>query len=510
MTDFRYPRVAALAAAVLAGLAASASAQQALELRLPGAKAGLEALRAMPDSRQVVVKFAEGTRVRMRAGGLAGMSGAETAAFAATLRTAGIPQGAVRRLHARPEAEIDAERISAERESGRDLADLNLYYVIDLPRGLSAATVADRLNALPNVEFAEPGPVPAPPPRVDIPPVTPDLTGFQGYKQRPPTGIGALRHGRYAGGDGRGFSFVDVEYQWQLDHEDLELPSTRMLTGGATPSPPAFSDTNHGTAVLGEIVGRNNGYGVTGITPSAIAFVAPARTSEFGYDPARAIGLASAHLNKGDVIVIEQQYWVCGFPQNENRYGPLEVLQSVFDAVSLATAKGISVVAAAGNGDVDLDGAGCGGLFDRAVRDSHSIIVGAGSSIDHSRLGFSSYGSRVDVQGWGGNVTTTGYGGAFNPGDIRQRYTHTFSGTSSATPIVAGAVLAINGVMKACGVNRLSPVNLRTKLVNTGTPQANPGTGHIGPLPRILAALKATKARSCVQAQAGTQVAAEE
>ena len=137
----------------------------------------------------------------------------------------------------------------------------------------------------------------------------------------------------------------------------------------------------------------------------------------------------------------------------------------MFDAVSTATAKGIIVVAAAGNGNMNLDGANCEGKFNRDVRDSLAIIVGAGSSTDHSRLGFSSYGSRVDVQGWGEKVTTTGYGDAFNPGDIRQRYTKVFSGTSSATPIVAGAVLDIEGRLEVCGHQMLVPFLMRQALV---------------------------------------------
>jgi serine protease len=191
---------------------------------------------------------------------------------------------------------------------------------------------------------------------------------------------------------------------------------------------------------------------------------------------------------------------MCSLHLGGTSYGPLEWIQSVFDAVSTATAKGIIVVAAAGNGAVNLDGANCDGKFDRSVRDSLAIIVGAGSSTDHSRLSFSSYGSRLDVQGWGQSVTTTGYGDAFNPGDIRQRYTHTFSGTSSATPIVTGAVLAVQGVVKGCGVALLKPGKMRKVLANTGTPQANPGTGLIGPLPNIKKAVKATAPGTCIQA----------
>lgn len=467
-------------------------AQSAPVQRLPGTKLSLEGLLAMSASDRVVVKFKEGHRVRLSSGRLVGVTSGEAQAFAAALRAEQVPLSAMRRLHARSESE-------AQRESGRSLADLNLYYVIKLPAGVNAAALANRLNGLTFVEFAEPGPVPAPPP-TDIPPTSPDLTGSQGYKHLSTGGIGTLRPSVYPGASGRGIKFVDVEYGWQLDHEDLEIPASRVLAGGATPSDP-FKNNDHGTAVLGEIHGKRNSYGVTGIAPAAQAWVAPANTVQFGYDPARAIGLATGFLGNGDVIIIEQQTFVC-HATLFSPYGPLEWLQPVFDAVSTATAKGIIVVAAAGNGSKNLDVTNCDGKFNREVRDSLAIIVGAGSSTDHSRLSFSSYGSRVDVQGWGEKVTTTGYGDAFNPGDARQKYTYVFNGTSSATPIVTGAVLDIQGILKGCGVQVLEPAVIRKALVDTGTPQANPETGHIGPLPHIKAALSAT-APGCINPGSG-------
>ena len=53
------------------------------------------------------------------------------------LAARGIAATGIKRMHARAEAVLDAERQSAERESGRQLADLNLYFVIDLPASAS-------------------------------------------------------------------------------------------------------------------------------------------------------------------------------------------------------------------------------------------------------------------------------------------------------------------------------------------------------------------------------------
>ena len=122
----------------------------------------------------------------------------------------------------------------------------------------------------------------------------------------------------------------------------------------------------------------------------------------------------------------------CG--QDQLGCGPVEASQSVFDVIQRAASLGRIVLEAAGNGRVDLGGPSCNGAFNRNLRDSGAIIVGAGSATDHSRLGFSSYGSRVDVQGWGEKVATTGYGDAFDLTDETRLYTYRFGGTSSATP----------------------------------------------------------------------------
>jgi len=169
------------------------------------------------------------------------------------------------------------------------------------------------------------------------------------------------------------------------------------------------------------------------------------------------------------------------------------------------------VLAAAGNGwanqgpGYNLDDPACEGAFDRTKRDSLAIIVGAGTSASRKRMGFSDYGSRVDVQGWGVSVASTGYGDAYNPGDDPRRfYTYSFGGTSSATPIVAGAVLAIQGVRKACGLPPATPVEMRDLLVRTGTPQGGPADEHIGPLPSIQAALEASVPAECLTPQQQT------
>jgi subtilase family protein len=206
--------------------------------------------------------------------------------------------------------------------------------------------------------------------------------------------------------------------------------------------------------------------------------------------PATAMVLAAASMSPGDVLLIEQQ--TVG-PNGGTRYVPIEWMQSAFDATVLLGSLGIVVVATGGNGGENLDGPEFLGRFDRSVRDSGAILVGAGSSTERARLNFSVYGSRMDLQGWGQNIATTGYGrlfGGTDPENKDVRYTATFGGTSGAGPIVTSAVAAIQSYLDATGQEPWSGARIAEVLARTGTPQGGDTSQRIGPLPDLSAALK--------------------
>ncbi len=145
---------------------------------------------------------------------------------------------------------------------------------------------------------------------------------------------------------------------------------------------------------------------------------------------------------------------------------------------------------------MNLDQAACSGVFDRTVQDSGAIIVGAGrppsSGADRQREGFSSFGSRIDLQGWGSGVVTTGYGDLYRapdrPADPGFWYTEGFNGTSSAAAIVAGAAANLQGIALAQSGVPLLPFQTRTLLVQTGSPQLGNIAEPIGPRPNLLKA----------------------
>ena len=105
---------------------------------------------------------------------------------------------------------------------------------------------------------------------------------------------------------------------------------------------------------------------------------------------------------------------------------------------------------------------------------------------DLQKLAFSSYGSRFDLQGWGENVYTTGYGDLYSADGTNYYYTHTFSGTSSASPIVAGALACAEGYYLAnVSATPPTPAFMRTHLKTYGTAQVTPPSGNIGPRPNL-------------------------
>lgn len=137
--------------------------------------------------------------------------------------------------------------------------------------------------------------------------------------------------------------------------------------------------------------------------------------------------------------------------------------------------------------------------FNPANPSSGAVLVGAGApppgthganyGPDRSRLWFSNYGSRVDAQGWGYEVTSTGYGWLQSGMSPDLWYTDGFSGTSSASPIVLGALVCVQGILKDFDRKPLTPSQARAFLRVTGSPQQDgnwgPANQRIGNRPNI-------------------------
>lgn len=365
-------------------------------------------------------------------------------------------------------------------------ADLATYARVHHPY---AEVVATALLGDPRVESAWLAPLPVPPP-VDIPPTTPDLTAEMRW--RGSDGFDFEEAWRWPGGRGQNVQIADIEYGWDADHEDLAGLVPPMVWGWSS-GDYAF----HGTMVLGMLSAGDNGYGMVGAVPDAAAMVLSPYDDDRWYDVAAAVLGAIELLGPGDVLLIEQQ----GF--RNGTYCPVSAEPDVFDAIAAATAAGIVVVEPGGNGEADLDAPIWEGWFDREIRDSGAIMVGGGAPPDsgvpaRSWLG-SSYGARVDVQGWYEGVATLAndeYGGYyadlfFPDGDGRQGYTSFFSGTSSASPMVAAAAVVLQSVAIELWGAPLAPAEVRALLRSTGSPEPKDNEA-IGPQPDVRRLLQTT------------------
>ena len=438
---------------------------------------------------RLVVKFVDDARVRIRGAVLVSLEGADLEPVEAVLSRFGNPLPL--RVLLRDEPAVDATRAAAEARSGRPLPDLNGYVELTVAPERSDA-LADALRGLTLIEAVYRPALPPPPP-TDIPPPTPDGESDLLYLDPAPIGIDAEYAWTRPGGSGLNVVVTDIEYAWRTTHEDLDSAVSAQRCGT-----PTSQYIEHGTAVMGELFAGRNGYGTSGIVYQATPRFATDMPSGGAYSVAAAIDCATDFMAAGDVILVEAQTYGPRDHDGDgtNDYVPVEWDQAEYDAISIATAAGIVVVEPAGNGGEDLDNAVFGGKFNRSVRDSKAIIVGAGSTTygplpDRSRMDFSTYGSRVDIQGWGDDVGSTGSGDYFDGGgDANQYYTSVFSGTSAASPMGAGAAAAVEGVQKACGGRPLAPVAVRDLLVQTGTAEVTgPYPGHIGPRPNLRAAL---------------------
>jgi len=346
------------------------------------------------------------------------------------------------------------------------------------------------------------------PDAADAPPATPDFTSRQGYLDAAPGGVDARWAWTQPGGRGDGVRIVDCEWGWRFTHEDLTANQGGVIAGTADPTSNSNA-TNHGTAVLGEISGDDNSVGITGISPNAVI-----SASAFSVATSTAIQSAADNLGRGDILLLEIHRGGPNYPGGDTQFGfiAVEWWPDDYLAIRYAVNKGIIVVEAAGNGSQNLDDAvydtAQAGFpswwrnpFRRNVLDSGAVLVGAGAppsgafGADRSRLDFSNYGASIDAQGWGRQVVSTGYGDLQGGANVDLWYTANFSGTSSASPIVVGALACTQGALIAAGRPRLSPARARELLRATGSPQQDgpngPATQRIGNRPDLRALIPA-------------------
>jgi hypothetical protein len=440
------------------------------------------------NSEWVQVKFAEGSDIRMVNGGFVDDSGRNLSLVNTMIGHPSVIE--IRPTFNKDRATLRAWKTLGEERSGAVGPDLSLWFNLRVRGGRSkVARLINELNSLPVVEISHPVPIvepavlqtsdkraePTTSGRVER---TPDFTNLQDYLYDPPVGLDGPAAWAIAGGYGELMKFIDVELCWTEDHEDFDFDQF-FYEGGYTQDP---GYETHGTAVLGEVIGQHNEYGISGFAP-AVNYGVVAIDIGLYPDAAQYFQEALDHLDTGDVWLIELQMYPpdCGAT-------PMEWLQVNYDVIWTSSwAREVVCVEAGANGSQDLDDPSWEGVFDREQRDSGAIMVAAGTPTGRVAEWFTNYGSRMDVHAWGSQIVTTGYGDLYDGGSLQTRYTSTFGGTSGASPMIVGSSLCLQGIAKAHLAYPLTPELLRSVLHDTGIPHLDP-TKEIGPRPDLAAA----------------------
>ena len=278
-----------------------------------------------------------------------------------------------------------------------------------------------------------------------------------------------------------------------LDHPDLNVTSGKnCVTPGAT----ADDDQGHGTHVAGTVAAENDGSGLVGVAPGSKIFAAKVldgagsgttsqvicgidwvTSTRTDSDPANDIAVANMSLGGSGTSV--QSCATTTDPQHK--------------AICNSTARGVTYVVAAGNSGWDFDyapqpdtpAAYPEALTVAAMGDSDGRSGGTGGNpvcrtgeADDRYASFSNYaataqGEQHTIAAPGVCIRSTAPGGSYQ----------TMSGTSMATPHVAGAVaLCIDEGGSAGPCAGLSPGQITEKVRADAQSRlsADPGYGYAG------------------------------
>ena len=263
--------------------------------------------------------------------------------------------------------------------TGKPSDPLHLFFEIDASNmSMSGAALCDQLNNDSSVEIAYLAPMPPEMPTLTSSDdqhrtlqvirralasktelrrlLSPSFTHLQGYRGPAPNGFDFDVAEEYAAGLGAGITVADIEGGGNLDHEDLGMQGAEQINSISTD--PKW--VAHGTAVWGEIKGKDDSQGVRG---GAVA-VTPIVASIFGGQGVAAVIHQTAdRLQAGDVMLIELQYRF-SHAGIDATYCPVEYYPAQWAAIRAAVDKGIVVIEAGANGHMDLD-AVQGGRFKR-------------------------------------------------------------------------------------------------------------------------------------------------
>ena len=372
----------------------------------------------------VVVKFAEGTRTRMLPNGNIHALGGHGMAVANQI-IRGINPVLVKRLSPKNPDSVEARRARRETACGKELADMNTYFKVEVSSLEDAETLINSLLALDVIETAYLEPVYVETSAAeDIPPTTPNFDSIVFFRSPAPDGMGCEFSHTVPGGDGEGVQLIHLEHAWLWNngtdsaHEDVPLDSATAFINQDTalhtdwPCEDCYfahsgaTGIAHARAISGLIWAQDNGYGITGAATGvtlrlqSIYWTCPPIHMPM-IDMSYAIEQAIDSSAAGDVITasygsVPPNYpvdtpwyrWILNYPEQGpgdtlrswTQFGlvPLEATQALYDLIASAWADSVIFVASAANGTANLsDTSLYDSIFYRDYRNSHAIYVGA-------------------------------------------------------------------------------------------------------------------------------------
>ena len=284
-------------------------------------------------------------------------------------------------------------------------------------------------------------PSPAPTP-------TPTPTPINTIQPNPPWGLDRidqrslpLDNGFAAAGNGSGVTVYVIDTGIRTTHTEY---ASRVVAGYDfvdNDSNPSDCD-GHGTHVAGTAVGST--YGVAKSANVSGVRVLNCYGSGYTSDVVAGMNWVRTNHSSGDAVV------------NMSLGGGGS--KSIDDAVAALTSANITVVVAAGNSNDDAQ-------YYSPARASTAITVGSTTSTD-ARSSFSNYGSTVDIFAPGSSILSAWY--------TSNTASNTLSGTSMASPHVAGAAAVYLGLNTGS-----TPAQVAAALTSVSTTDAvtSPGSG---------------------------------
>ena len=299
-------------------------------------------------------------------------------------------------------------------------------------------------------------------PEVDY--VQPDIK-VTAFVQSLPTGIdradGDLSSTK--SGDGSGVVDVDIglmDTGIDLNHPDLNVYIQVSFISGTSSG---NDDNGHGTAVAGVAAAKDNSQGVVGVAPGARLWAIKVLDSNgigFMSDLIEGIDYVTQHAKEIEVVNLS--------------FGGDGSSDAFHTAISKSVSAGVTYVVAAGNDAKDASSV-IPASFSEVIAVSAIVDTdgkcGAKSSIsttagkDDTFASFSNYGSVIDIAAPGVLIKTTTKGDSYS----------SFTGTSAATPHVAGAAALYKSQHPEA-----TPSDIRSVLRSLGSSPATTcdGNGH--------------------------------